>query len=184
MLFDVSLIEQHAALDAALKDALIADTSGDGALGDLTRTDDLTREVIALEERIAAEEHVFVFEGIGHEAWEILVEEHRPTEQQLADGMPWNPHTFPPVAVAVSCVESDGDANGVSLDDAQWMHAELDLAEWSKVWGACLTANLGDANRPKSVIATATASTFAKRSTTAHPAGSPSRRSSNGRKRT
>jgi len=183
VLFDGSLIAQHEALDAALIAAARDSMRDDGALDSAPESVQLIEAINALEARIAAEEKLFVFEGIGQSRWQMLAAEHPASPDDRAIGVPFNPMTFPPAAIAATCVESpDGDM--LTLDDALWLFDSLDQAEWSKLWSACLLANMGTGDRPKSLIATVAAITSAKRSTTAPRAASRSRSSSRGAKTT
>jgi hypothetical protein len=78
----------------------------------------------------------FVFRGIGRHAWELLVDEHRPTKEQQdkhrranpkAGPLEWNPETFPVAAVAASLSEPELTAGEVQeiWDDPDWNDAEL-----------------------------------------------------------
>lgn len=186
VLFDGTLIDQHAALDAALTRAIRDEIRHDDDDGSLTETSprfDLIDQINLLEARIATEEQLFVFEGIGESRWQILAAEHPPTPVDLDLGSPFDPRTFPPAAIAATCVQCPaGDI--LDVDDAQWLFDSLDHAEWSKLWGACLLANMGQGDRPKSLIATVAAITSARRSTIAPRAASRTRSSSHGTKKT
>jgi hypothetical protein len=78
----------------------------------------------------------FVFRNIGRRAWEELVDEHRPTEDQQrkhrkanpsAGRLTWNPESFPIAAVAASLVEPKLSLAEITelWDDEDWNDAEL-----------------------------------------------------------
>lgn len=127
----------------------------------------ILNRVAALEAEIEAAQTVFVFEGIGDYAWHQLLNKHAPTRDDRIAGYDFDPETFPPLAVAASCIEPV-----LTPDDARWLFVNLDVAEWQRIWGACLLANLGERDRPKSVTATAAAIARNGYSTTAAPEGS------------
>lgn len=165
VLLDQTLVAAHAAADARLQEALALDGES------LADSDEITArraEVEAVEAAISAAEIEFTFEGIGRRAWLELVAEHPPTDEQAKDGFDYHPEMFPPAAVAASVV-APAD---VDEDTVAFLAAELDLAEWGKLWSACLEANVGVATRPKSVAASVLRRTSARSSSTAHPEAS------------
>ena len=169
ILFDQNLIARHAAAEQALQDALSND---DDSIGDSPSVHRARVAVEAAEAEVAEAEVEFEFAGIGRQAWLRMVAVHPPLAEHKAEGFDFNPETFPPAALAASCV-----SRPLTLEDAEWLAAELDIAEWSKLWGACITANVGVATRPKSVAATVLRRTSAPSWTTARQGASPDRSS-------
>lgn len=157
ILLDANVLDEHARLEQALQAAL-----GDPSVA--TRAPELAEQLAALEARIDAGDETFTFEALGRQVWLSLIAEHPPTADQRAEGYDYDPTTFPAAAIAASCVSHQLD-----LDDAMWLANTLDLAEYAKVWQACLTANLGVADRPKSATATALRLMSERSSTTSHP---------------
>lgn len=165
VLLDQSIIAAHAEADARLQAALGAD---EGGLAEPEEITALRGAVEAVEAAIAAAEIEFVFEGIGRRAWLALVAEHPPTDDERRDGYDFHPETFQRAAIVASVVSPDD----VDADVVLFLANELDLAEWGKLWTACLEANLGVAVRPKSVAASVLRRTSDRSSNTAPPEGS------------
>lgn len=160
VLLDGSLLDEHARLEAALSKAVKDDVMKNR----LPESPGLTDEITALEARIEAEQKLFIFEGIGQYAWQNLAADNPPSKEQRAVGYDMNPHTFAPKAVAASCVEPE-----LTEEDAEWLMLNLDVAEWDRLWVACLVANIGERDRPKSLVATVAATARNGSSTTAPP---------------
>lgn len=160
VLLDGSLLDEHARLEAALAKAMKDDVLENR----LPAAPGLTEQIQALEQRIDDEQKIFVFEGIGQYAWQNLAADNGPTKEQRAAGYDMNPELFAPKALAASCVDP-----ALSEDDAAWLMLNLDVAEWDRLFSACLTANIGERDRPKSWVATAAATVRNGSSTTAPP---------------
>lgn len=156
ILADGSLRAQHAALEA---DLVAANHDGGGQLAN-PELRAIAEQLVDLEERIVAAEDEFTFQSIGTTAWYKLLGEHPPVES----GTDHNAITFPPAAIAASCVEPE-----ITLDDAMWLRDTLDMGEWLRLWNACLLVNLGEAGRPKSQVASAILRLSAMSSPTAPP---------------
>lgn len=176
VLFDMELLVEHRRLTAALQKALRSNDD-DSIAGESPL--DASQRVDELEERIEAAEVEFVFESLGRAGWLQLVAQHPPTEAQAREGYHYDPDTFPQAALQASCV-----SHALDDDDATWLAAELDLGEFTKLWEACLRANAGEANRPKSVEAQLLRRSSGPSSRTAPPTASPARSSSGGSGRT
>lgn len=162
ILADQSLVARHADADAALQEALSGSDSMAGP--DADHIAELRTIVEQLEAEIEAAETPFTFEGIGRQRWLDTVAQHPPSEADRRDGYDFDPRDFPPTALSMSCVDPV-----LTIDDARWLAEHLDLAEWRKLWEACLEANVGVSARPKSLIATALRRMSAPSSTTAPP---------------
>lgn len=66
----------------------------------------------------------FTVEAIGSASWRRLVAEHPPPSDDLV-GWRWDPESFPPAALAASCIdpkmsEYQADALAERLSDGQW----------------------------------------------------------------
>lgn len=111
---------------------------------------ELARRLDDLERRIDGEKVPFTFRAIGHRRWMDLLRDHPPTKEQKATNpyLDHDPETFPAAAVAASCVEP-----AMTAEQAGMLEDRLSLAQWSELWAACLTANVGGDQSPKSVAA-------------------------------
>lgn len=166
---DQTVDAEHERLDAEAVSAL---QSSSITQGPAKATDAL----VAFEAQRDEADMVIVFESIGHGAWTDLIAAHPPTKEQLKanKGLDHNPETFPIAAVVKSCIETrNPDAAGLDVETATYLFVDLEEAEWLKIWSACLDANLGAAERPKSLAASAARALSARSSTTAPNAGSP-----------
>lgn len=163
ILLDGSLLDEHTRLDAELTKAIKDDVMHNR----MPVGPAIVEQINELEARIEAEQKIFVFEGMGQYAWQNLIADNPATRDQRAEGYDNNPETFAPLALSASCVDPE-----LSVDDARWLMVNLDVAEWDRLWGACLKANVGERDRPKSLIATASAIVRNGSSTTAAPEGS------------
>lgn len=121
--------------------------------GRLEAPKELEAHVAALSKKVEAKTRTFVFRSIGRREWRKLSSEHPPTDEQKDQEpeLDHNPDTFPPAAIAASCMEPK-----LTLDDAAWLCDELPDGEFFRIWQAVLSANLigGDA---KKAVATAAA---------------------------
>lgn len=95
----------------------------------------------------AAEDHLvdFVVESIGSDAWEELVSEHPPTDEQREKYGPktvFNPRTFPEAAMAVCLVEPEV----TGLGDIRKLRSQIPDVVWQQLFEAVLRVNRG-ANR-------------------------------------
>ncbi|MDY0811449.1 hypothetical protein [Kitasatospora purpeofusca] len=90
----------------------------------------IARSVLSTAEQALADATVTVtFRALPRPAWEELLREHAPTEEQADRGMEYNVLTFPAALIAASHVERDAagtEVDGMTVEDAQ----EL-LDEWS-----------------------------------------------------
>lgn len=104
------------------------------------------------EERLEAAERaadeatiVFRFRGLSDEEWDLLIDEHQPTPDQVhrarkkGETPPdWNPDTFPAALVAACCTDP-----GLTLDQAQamWKSPDWNGAELSAIFNGAFTAS-------------------------------------------
>lgn len=161
--FRQDLWDRHARLEAELVAAVRGDTSENRD----PEAPAIAEAIETLEAEIAVNEKLFTFASIGRQAWTKLLAEHAPSAEHREMGSDHNPETFPPAAVAASAVEPL-----LSLKTATAMFDELNISQWNRLWSACLAANLGGGESPKSAVATAVLRRPEPSSTTAPPEGS------------
>lgn len=144
------LVARHAELDASLQDAL-ANDARENREPEAPR---LAAEIVALEDEMDDARRAFTFRAVGQRRWSDLLAQHPPTKDQRKENprLDHNPATFPVVAIAASC------ANPVLTEDqVRLFEDRLDVTQWSLLWAACLDANMGAGNSPKSIVAGAIA---------------------------
>jgi hypothetical protein len=106
--------------------------------------------IAALEAQCEDEKVEFRFVQIGHSAWLKLMAAHPPTPQQKRDfpAAEFNIDTFPAAAVAASC-----QSPAMTPEDALRLESALNEVQYAQLWGACLNANVGGGESPKSPAA-------------------------------
>lgn len=142
---NLELIDEHSRLDRQVQDELkeMREASKDSLVGHgRPPSADALAEV---EARLDTERDVYVIEKVGQQRWIALQMAH-PATDAAHRRLGYNPMTFPPAALAASCVEPE-----LTDDDAEWLFAELDQAQWDKLWDAVLDVNLGRGDSPKSL---------------------------------
>jgi hypothetical protein len=122
----------------------------------------VAEEIAALEVEAQGATVTFTVEALGAGAWRRLVAEYPPPPDDT-DGWRWDLDTFPPAALAASCIDPK-----MSEDQATELAERLSNGQWSKLFGAVLDVNLGD-DIPKFGPGTAGHPTSAPSSTTAAP---------------
>lgn len=162
------LIARHAELEAELQHAV----TRDALTNDPDRAPGIRDEILALEAEMKAAEAEFVFKSVGRKKWADLLAKHPPTKAQAAADRRtlFNPETFPIAAIAASCASPEG------MDEAavRRLEAGLSDAQFSLLWNACIDANLGGGDLPKSILAAGlTRLTSEPSATTAAPEESP-----------
>lgn len=158
ILMNAALEDEHAALEDQLRSQPDTLARGENAKA-------LAAQLVALEERMTAEEDELLFRSVGTSAWLQLMAEHPPTEADK--GLDHNPRTFQPAAVAASCVDPE-----MSVEDAVWLMDTLPPAQWWQVWDVVLEVNRGASQRPKSLLASALLRSNGTSPTTSGPEGS------------
>jgi len=138
------------------------------------RGDAATNTAAVIEERIASLEvernlalRAFAFEGIGEDAWDVLVKKHPPTDEQREQGAAWG-ESFSAEAIQLSCVKPRMTAAQVAD-----LRGRLNRGQWHKLWGAVLEANTSDDAGPKSPLASYRMNGSATRPSSAAETGSP-----------
>lgn len=107
-------------------------------------------ELDKLNEDSLATEVTFVFQSIGHMAYDKLVEspKHKPTKAQAKEGSNFNPLTFPQAIVAASCIEPVMTLEEVEelFQVESWNNAEL-----TKLFYGALECNSETGDTPLSL---------------------------------
>ena len=133
----------------------------------------LAARVVDLTEQVERDKqaHTFTFETVPYSVWRGLVEDHPPTDKQREQNkyLDYNPDTFPPVAVAASCVDPE-----LTVEDAGWLREHLPRLEFDRLFEAAFQVSVGGGDLPKSVIAIAKTLASGLRSITAANEESPS----------
>lgn len=160
ILLNGDLLEEHARLEAQLVGA------DDDGLAQSPDRRAVAARILEVQRKIEEAEDEFAFRSVGTSAWYALMSKHPPTAEDKAINprADHNARTFPPAAIASSCVEPE-----LTADDAQWLMDHAPLSEWRKLWDACLDVNLGASDRPKSLIASALLRSNGTSSPTAGP---------------
>lgn len=159
------LLEEHRRLDRAL-----ADAGGRGDIGGLAggATRDTAKRVAEVEEQIEAATRAFRFRALSRRRWRALLAAHPPRKQDKADGVDFNPETFPVAAIAACAAEPS-----MTDEQAEQLADRLPLGEFERLWQAVVSVNLGASETPKSVLATAILRTNGASSTSAARGESP-----------
>lgn len=162
------LLERHKELEAELDAAVERDMrASEGSIDDVPEAVGVAAQIMELQAEIEAAMRPFHFRAIGRKPWRDLLAKHPPTkEQRAADPrLDHNPETFPHAAIAASCTSPVMTAEQV----AQFEQI-CDLSQYSLLWNACLDANAGRGDTPKSLraggIALANAELGKQRTTT------------------
>ena len=129
---------------------------------------ELAQRVRDLEDEIDASTRTIKFRALSRRRWRTLLAEHHPLKVHKADGLDFNPETFPVAAIAACAVEPS-----LTQEQAERLADALPLGEFEKLWQSVLSVNLGVTDTPKSVLATAILRTNNGSSTTAAPGASP-----------
>lgn len=145
------LLDQHAVLQHALEVAVQADRGrGEGALDEEPEATIIAAQLTELEAEIDAAKRDFVFRRVGKKAWADLLAAHPPTKEQRSANprIDNNPETFPLAAIAASCTSPR-----MTVEQAQKFEEILDLTQFQQIYQACLDANIGGGDSPKSALA-------------------------------
>lgn len=164
------LARRHAELEAKLQAAVERDVAtAAGSLADPVTATDVAAELRALEAEMDAARAEFRFRSIGRRAWADLIAKHPPTKKQAQElRVDHNPDTFPMAAMAASCVEPAG----TDEDALRRLEAVMTDTQFTELWRACVDANVGGVDGPKSLLAGSIARASEQSASTAVNAGS------------
>lgn len=112
---------------------------------------DTLAHIKALQAEAAEATHDFVMEAVSASAWRQLMVEHPPPEGDN-EGYVWDTETFPPAAIAASCVDPK-----MTEDDARALFERLSNGQFVGLFHAALDVNNGAGLIPKFAPATSAA---------------------------
>lgn len=141
-----ALLDEHETADKALGQAL----EDDARLNREPQAPALAAAVAELEQAVEDAKTTFRFVSIGRKKWADLVASHPPSKDVLkADPRAEvDPEVFPVEAMAASLAEPL-----MTVEQVGRLERSCDDAQWNVLWGACLAANVGGLESPKSVLA-------------------------------
>lgn len=140
------LIAKHAALEAELAAAIARDAT----VNERDRAPEVAKQIEVVEAEIDEAKVEFRFRNIGRRAWADLLAKHPPTKEQAkTHRVDHNPETFPLAAIAASCTAPEG----IDLAAVKRLEAAITDAQFTALWRACVDANMGGVEDPKSVTA-------------------------------
>ncbi len=140
------LVARHRELEAELAQAIARDAS----TNDPDRAPDISQQIVDLQAEMDAALVEFRFRNVGKKAWADLLAEHPPTKEQRDQlKTDHNPETFPIAAMAASCTEPAG----MTVEAVRRLEAALTDSQFTSLWRACIDANLGGVEVPKSLAA-------------------------------
>lgn len=158
-------------IQALLSEYERAQSDDGGSLAD-DRAQDIYDRLSELREQARQSTVEFVFEAVGDLAWDRLIGEHQPTEDQReADDyhLDYDVDRFPPAAIAASLVEPEG----VDTDRVSKLQEALSAGQWRQLWTACVSANTGGDELGKDAAVTGLMNAIGSSSTTAPNGDSP-----------
>lgn len=137
IMLDGDLLDRHAVLSADLDTAAEEDKQR------------IAEEIVDVEAEMADAEVEFVQRGMGRARWRALLAAHPPSDVQKAQGIEFDPDTFPTAAIADSLIEPV-----MTVEQVRELEEHLDEVQFAELWGACLKANIGSGStRPESQAA-------------------------------
>jgi len=140
------LVSRHRELEAELAEAIARDAVTNAA----DRAPAISKEIKALEAEMESALVEFRFRNVGKKAWADLLAQHPPTKDQRATlKTDHNPETFPIAAMALACVQPEG----VDEVAVRRLEATLSDSQFTALWRACIDANMGGTESPKSLAA-------------------------------
>lgn len=151
------MLAEHARLDAELVEVLNTDAEENrDPLGPA-----LAQRLVDYEEEIEAAKRAFLFRAVGKKPWADLLAQHPPTKEQTnavkeqtggRGHLDHNPETFPIAAITASCIDVDG-LGKPSEEQVTKLVEKMTIGQFDKLWAACLDANVGGFDSPKSPAA-------------------------------
>ena len=124
-------------------------------------------ELRDVETELAQSEFPFTFEALGRHKYMRVKAAHPARKQDRADRLDFNAETFPAALIAASAVDPVIDD-----DQATELVERLSDGQFTKLWNAAISVNVGADDVPKSVLRSDTAASNGTSSTTASPEGS------------
>ncbi|MER5642049.1 hypothetical protein ABT095_34570 [Kitasatospora sp. NPDC002227] len=125
----IALVTARAQARAAAGAASVPEAEQDGWVEQQPQVV-IARSVLATAEHRLAEVTVeLTFRALPRPAWEALLLEHPPTEEQADRGMEYNPESFPAALISACHVERDED--GTEVEGMSAAEAQELLDEWS-----------------------------------------------------
>lgn len=88
--------------------------------------------------KLGNEEFTFLFESTSAKVWDDLVTRHKPTTEQKAEGMAYNPETFGPALLSRVCIDpvmNESEWREIWTSD-EYSKGELSELFWTAV-GIC-----------------------------------------------
>lgn len=159
------LVTRHRELDEELAAAIARDAK----TNERDQAPDIARQIEALQDEMEAAKVEFKFKAIGKKAWADLLAQHPPLKEHKELRVDHNPETFPIAAIAASCIKPDG----VDEDFVRRLEAVLTDPQFTVIWRACIDANIGGVESPKSLAAGQILRVSEQSGTIAVPAASP-----------
>lgn len=106
----------------------------------------LLDEIERLSNEIADSSFDFDFEAISRHEYQRLIDAHPPTEEHRANGLIFNADTFPQALVARCAVRPK-----ITPAQAAQLMDTLSESQFTKLWNAAASVNIGDDAAPKFV---------------------------------
>lgn len=157
-----------------LEAELVAARIDDDRLNRAPVAPQIAARIVELQDEARAHQVNVVFRELPRRQWTDLLAAHPPTQEDREAGNDFNADTFPPAAMAASCVSP----TGMTAERMRRIYDEWSLGQIRPMWRACLKVNTGASAVPKSAAASAILRAFERSSTTADPAASPEASSS------
>lgn len=165
------LLAAHEDAERALAEA----RRGDVLENKYAQAPDAARRVQEIEAELDEAATVFTFAAVGQKAWTDLLVQHKPSDEDRAQGYEFDPQTFPQTAIAASAVDPK-----MNPTQAQRLFEVLNFGQWQQLWGACLAVNVEGSSVPFSAAASAVLRGYEMKSEQPGSTESPEASSSDG----
>ena len=137
-------VARHAELEAELAAAIARDATSNAK----DQAPGIAQQITDLQDEMEAAKVEFKFANIGKKAWADLLAQHPPKKEHKELRADHNPETFPIAAIAASCRTPEMDEAAVRR-----LEAAMTDAQFTSLWKACIDANMGGVESPKSMAA-------------------------------
>jgi hypothetical protein len=141
---------------------LLAARLEDERTNEPNKAPDIARRVRELEAQMEEATTEFVVRAVGRGVWEGLLDEHKPSDEDKAQGMPFAA-TMVTAAIAACVVEPVT----MTVEQVAQLEQRLSASQLKVLFNAVTAVNEGSDRLPKSALATATLLASEERSTTA-----------------